>query len=289
MAPISSAVVATILAIPAAAGPCLCVFDMDRTLTGKQGALDQCPGDVGTSIPDRAYEGGTLTLSDAEQHLANTFCGKCYMGTVSAGDGGGDGSAEQTELRNHLSIGMGELPRQYHYGCSSVASPLVVTCTDGQKQIAVAGIQAWHAANLGVAIADEDIYMFDDRVSNIEPFKYTNYNARQISCATRDPLHNNEIGLCGAAVGEIVADKGVYLCGDAPAPAPSPTPPPAPTPTPTWSCSVGDVVNCQDSVNTMCAGNQCCQDGSTCPSADATYSLCPRSKNYDCIVASAMV
>merc|ERR1719272_2848881 len=153
-------------------------------------------------IDDHAYEGGTLTLSEVGHLVENTFCAQCHIGTTSAGDGGGDGSGEQAELYKHLSIGQSDLPEQWSYGCDSVSSPLVVTCTDGQKQTAVAGIQAWYGANRGVTIADEDIYMFDDRVSNIEAFKKTNYNARQISCMTRDPMHNNEIGLCGATVAE---------------------------------------------------------------------------------------
>merc|ERR1712070_559130 len=67
----------------------------------------------------------------------------------------------------------------------------------------------------------------------------------------------------------------------APAPAPAPAPDPTPAPTPAGSCSAGDVVTCPTSME-MCAGNQCCQDGSTCPSADATYSLCPQPKTFDC-------
>jgi hypothetical protein len=32
----------------------------------------------------------------------------------------------------------------------------------------------------------------------------------------------------------------------------------------------------------MCAGNQCCKDGSTCPSAQNNFKLCPKDKTYDC-------
>jgi hypothetical protein len=31
-----------------------------------------------------------------------------------------------------------------------------------------------------------------------------------------------------------------------------------------------------------CAGNQCCGDLSTCPSADSSFQGCPSGKNYDC-------
>merc|ERR1712183_89295 len=65
-----------------------------------------------------------------------------------------------------------------------------------------------------------------------------------------------------------------------PTPAPTPTPPgppPAPVPPPAGSCTVGEAVSCvtnpwSSASNEMCAGNQCCRDGSTCPSADPTFS-----------------
>lgn len=71
-----------------------------------------------------------------------------------------------------------------------------------------------------------------------------------------------------------------------PTPVPTPTPPPvppapAPTPTPGGSCSVGDAVACPNSAG-MCGGNQCCSDGSTCPSADNSFSGCPMAKVVDC-------
>eukprot|EP00435_Cladocopium_sp_Y103_P001942 s272_g1.t1 len=45
---------------------CLCIFDIDRTLTSKQGMqdLDKCPGSKGSDgIKDTAYGGGDLVLS----------------------------------------------------------------------------------------------------------------------------------------------------------------------------------------------------------------------------------
>lgn len=46
------------------------------------------------------------------------------------------------------------------------------------------------------------------------------------------------------------------------------------------SCNVGDNVICKD--GTHCMGNQCCRDGSTCPSASSSFKLCPRGKTTDC-------
>merc|ERR1712072_341425 len=63
---------------------------------------------------------------------------------------------------------------------------------------------------------------------------------------------------------------------------PTPAPTPAPTPLPGLTCKVGDPVHCPNS-DVICAGNQCCQDGSTCPSADPSYDMCPNPKKYDCL------
>ena len=46
------------------------------------------------------------------------------------------------------------------------------------------------------------------------------------------------------------------------------------------TCQVGDMVKCPR--GEYCAGNQCCPNGSTCPSADNSFSGCPHEKNNDC-------
>merc|ERR1711998_250615 len=81
-----------------------------------------------------------------------------------------------------------------------------------------------------------------------------------------------------------------------PSPAPAPTPQPSspPAPTPSGSCSVGDAVSCvtnswSSSSNEMCAGNQCCRDGSTCPSADPSFTGCAVAKKSDCTQSSVVV
>jgi hypothetical protein len=45
-------------------------------------------------------------------------------------------------------------------------------------------------------------------------------------------------------------------------------------------CKFGDHVVCPS--GETCAGNQCCRDGSTCPSAQNNFTLCPRGKTSDC-------
>lgn len=212
---------------------CLCIFDIDRTLTGQQGLTgSQCPSNaVQQGVGDAAYSGGTLTLSQLAQHIQSTFCNSCYLSTVSAGSASGPGSAERNVLLNQLKAGSTKsaslLSEWSNPGCNPT-TPLVTSCADGQKQHAVPGIIAWYQAR-GASISSGEVHFFDDRSSNVNPFQGTGYNARQISCQTRDAGQGNAIGLCGATTSEIVPEAGVQLCGAGPTPAPSPAPSPTPS------------------------------------------------------------
>jgi hypothetical protein len=77
--------------------PCLCIFDVDRTITGKQDNTRDCPDNQIVSacpphhdnircaengIPDEAYGGGDLTLGHLAQHPSETFCSTCYVGVI---------------------------------------------------------------------------------------------------------------------------------------------------------------------------------------------------------------
>lgn len=67
--------------------------------------------------------------------------------------------------------------------------------------------------------------------------------------------------------------------GSAPGP---PGPTPAPTPAPAGpTCHVGDPVFCPGA-SYRCAGEECCQDGTTCPSAPNTWHGCRLNKTTDC-------
>ena len=93
--------------VPTASGPsCLCVFDIDRTLTGKQGtARNDCPADKEIfGVWDTAYGLGFLTISEAGQNLQNTFCKKCYMGIVSHGIATGRNSGKRSYLLQHVLV-----------------------------------------------------------------------------------------------------------------------------------------------------------------------------------------
>ena len=60
---------------PSSSPSCLCIFDVDRTLTARQGYAPQCPGtQQQDGVPDSAYEGGTLVLSQLALNLGATFC-----------------------------------------------------------------------------------------------------------------------------------------------------------------------------------------------------------------------
>jgi hypothetical protein len=86
------------------------------------------------------------------------------------------------------------------------------------------------------------------------------------------------------AVHQWIAPSGmrVTACpGGSPAPAPGP-----PTPTPAGSCNVGDVVHCLGDTSYYCAGSECCKDGTTCPSADNTFTGCSKAKALDCTRSS---
>ena len=84
---------------------CLCIFDIDRTLTGKQGDVKNCPDNrIENTIWDTAYGGGWLTLSDAAQKLSETFCNFCYLGLISAGDAGGRNSPQRPYLLDKVGL-----------------------------------------------------------------------------------------------------------------------------------------------------------------------------------------
>lgn len=210
--------------VPAPPSNCLCVFDIDRTLTGKQGISGRwsaCPANKKIDhIWDKAYSGGWLTLSEAGQNLEKTFCNSCYLGVVSAGSASGDGSAERRYLLKHVlkSEPFTKLQQREPQASSwsrrrrQVKSPLVLKWPDRLKQDAVQDIVTWYKKK-GIKFAPERVHFFGDRTENIGPFRSSGFNSREISCATRDYGHGNGmVGLCGAELHEIVETPGVATC-----------------------------------------------------------------------------
>eukprot|EP00931_Biecheleriopsis_adriatica_P028705 TRINITY_DN1710_c0_g1_i2.p1 TRINITY_DN1710_c0_g1~~TRINITY_DN1710_c0_g1_i2.p1 ORF type:complete len:607 (-),score=106.14 TRINITY_DN1710_c0_g1_i2:208-2028(-) len=200
--------------------PCLCVFDVDRTLTGYQDLLSECPSNkLVPGVEDYAYlydtpqMYGNLTLSLLLQNLSSTFCSKCYVGIASAGGASLDG--EKAVLLEHLRAGVtaeaaAVLPETWSTDTSSVSQgppPFVVFCPEGTKQHCTATIVDWYQAK-NVSIASEDVYVFDDKENNILAFNGSGFNAQQVSCGSR----NGTRGLCGARPGELQQRRGVYVC-----------------------------------------------------------------------------
>jgi len=202
---------------------CLCIFDVDRTLTGQQGSVGRsCPGNrYAYGIWDRAYSGGWLTLSAlGAEGLGRTFCNACYLGIVSAGDASGEGSAERRHLLEHVLVTppqqdlVARLPaaKSWSYG-GHITSPFVLLQADRTKHLAVESIVDWYEEQGGITIPHKQVHFFGDRTENIGPFLGMGFNAREISCVSRDmSIHHGMVGRCGATVEEIVATKGVKTC-----------------------------------------------------------------------------
>lgn len=213
--------------VPVPVTDCMCLFDIDRTLTGEQSSAEACPNDVlMPNIWDSAYAGGALLMSEGMQGLHLTYCKNCYIGIISAGDANGTNSAMRSILRAQLDIGVGDLPFEWGTeGCNSTGTPLIPKCQDGHKQYAIPAIKKYYEDRSGGTIMDDKITLFDDRESNILPFEHqttTRYNARQISCASRaanpddpDSTDTSVLGKCGATVAEInfgEKDTGTHTC-----------------------------------------------------------------------------
>lgn len=197
-------------------GDCLCVFDVDRTLTGQQDDTSDCPDNkVVPGVVDTAYlwhQKGNLTLSTLVQGIGQSFCKDCYSGIVSAGTCSGSGSGERKELLKQLQQQTKLTADTWTDDCPSpVTSPLVLGCRDGKKQNTVRDVVDWYKSQ-NIVIADKDVHFFDDRDLNIQPFADTGFNARQISCKSRITVWGKKIGLCGGAAEELVPDTGVVLC-----------------------------------------------------------------------------
>eukprot|EP00931_Biecheleriopsis_adriatica_P039089 TRINITY_DN22358_c0_g1_i3.p1 TRINITY_DN22358_c0_g1~~TRINITY_DN22358_c0_g1_i3.p1 ORF type:complete len:314 (-),score=26.64 TRINITY_DN22358_c0_g1_i3:218-1102(-) len=219
---------------------CLCVFDIDRTLTAKQSASD-CPGTQQIpKIEDDAYGGGSLRLSAfSVDEISNTFCGSCRLGIASNGDADHKFSPMRHELLqrvirsvkqdaigiklhagplkfkwNHTKI-LGAAPPVIQFSDESPqhGSPYLVHVQDTKKHLAVKSIIGWFADHVGVCIPFGNVHFFDDRADNVLPFQGTGMHAHQISCKSRDKsIGNGKVGRCGATSSEIVNTPGVHLC-----------------------------------------------------------------------------
>ena len=169
-------------AAPHRDGPCLCIFDIDRTLTASQaaarkGSHNQCPAAHSFDHPyikDTAYGGGgPLAFSEVGQHIENSFCKECWLGIISTGDAAGEGSSMRRELYKALTHaglkGLGPTKGDKSdwggpWNVETSPRPLLTSIPEGTKQDVVPHILKWYA-NAGTTIADERVFMFDDKAA----------------------------------------------------------------------------------------------------------------------------
>jgi len=203
---------------------CLCVFDIDRTLTGKQGDVGQCPRNRVLEMWDAGYGGGKATLSAlSSEGIATTFCNQCYLGITSAGHGSGEWSEWNAyvldnimrgEHHDHFITAHPEYKR-WSFGMN-VRSPYVLGQGNRIKQRAVERIRSWYGEpGRNVCIPPGSVYFFGDRTENIEPFAELGLNSREISCSSRDPYlygGSGMVGYCGATPEEVLTESGSILC-----------------------------------------------------------------------------
>lgn len=205
---------------------CICIFDVDRTLTAKQGHASECEGaEEVPGVDDSSYGGGGLVLSELGRRLNTTFCGQCYRGVVSHGYASGADSKEREVLLSALGGISWTLSDVWSPPAPRVQSTLVVGAPDMHKQDSVRGILQWLMEERGVKLSDERVFFYDDNAVNTPPFVGSGFNARQISCGSQE----GAIGLCGGRTSEVVPVAGVVPCeGTAVVLRPEPTPAPAP-------------------------------------------------------------
>lgn len=193
---------------------CLCLFDVDRTLTAKQNS-EHCHRNGTYLVPgvaDTAYHGGGLVLSELAQNVRRSFCGSCLRGVLSNGDVGGPHSA----MRHVVSAVLGgpewTLTNKWEHYVDGRRSTLMVGIPNAEKARVAADVVSWLYQQRGVEIEKTRVYFFDDSAENVRQFKGTGMNAQQISCTSRDK--GAHLGVCGGRTDELSEDGGVLTCED---------------------------------------------------------------------------
>ena len=164
--------------------PCICVYDMDQTLTSARG----CPGAVESEV-DRNY-----WLSPAAQNLRSTDCGKCFSAIVSAGG-------------PRPIVAMVDLPR----GSRPDVEPLALWNVPAhQKGDVIPGILGYYRKHAGVRIPPSGVNFYDDYRVALESVKDKQPESavHQVSCRSR----SGRRGLCGADVDEITTRRRDSYC-----------------------------------------------------------------------------
>lgn len=184
---------------------CLCVFNVDRTLTARQGRTD-CPGtEEQTGIHDRDHVGGTLVLSELALGIKESReCGQCYFGMVSSGSASGPNSPMRSVLDGlvepQFDVG------GYVDGCPSpVSGTKIMACGRDGIPRAVRDIVEWLGDN-GVIFERDRVHYFDDKALDDH---HPDFHAHQVSCASRGG--HGIRGLCGGTMAEL-DNPAQHLC-----------------------------------------------------------------------------
>ena len=219
--------------------PCLCVFSVDRTLTGKQ-----CPNDghlaadcqvgrlcrdntIHHGVEDSAYGGGALMASLLVQRLDRTFCGReCRVGILA--EASAPGSAEASFLWQQMrTVRFGsELPNEAAASWNDLANamhgslaPFLANVPVSEKHKYVNQIERYYFQKVGLSFAPHRVFYFDDRESAVMSFAGSGFNALQVSCHSRDAggVQGEAVTLqVGQGHTGIVSGKGIGLCGGVP-------------------------------------------------------------------------
>ena len=223
--------------------PCLCVFDVDRTLTGKQcpnhhhAETTECAfsracrdNSMYEGVVDDAYDGGVLMISSFLKRLEVSFCAKeCMIGALCSTT---PSSEKARQIWQHMRLapkGGGFLPDTSAGAWNDAASahrgrsaPFLMQVPESNKHSYIPGIERYYFEAHGLSFQKHRVFFFDDESSSVGSFVGTGYNARQVACSMRDQGHDREpavgalgsgIGLCGATPDEIHEPlHGVRLC-----------------------------------------------------------------------------
>lgn len=212
---------------------CLCLFDVDRTLTSRQLQTDaatdeKCPKTQyapqvdGKAVIDWSYKGGRLRLSELTLNMDQTFCVKqnCFMGVISAG--GASGDDEKKILYDHIKGNSEENAGGAGFGQfasvdANVHMQKIVFTPDPLKGDVAKKIFDWLNSKEGKAagIPANKVWLFDDHLGNAAEMEKYGFNGREVSCKTRDQsIGNGLVGLCGAELSEVVPSKGISTCAN---------------------------------------------------------------------------
>ena len=199
--------------------PCLCLFDVDRVLTStqfqsKEWCLDSTRHE---GITDH---GRPLITSPLFERLHDTFCGRlCHIGILTAGTANGFQDFLWSNLRalplgHMLPDSAGAAWLLDSDARKGQSAPFLYSTGEGNKEQSVPGILRWLLHQHNVSLPKHRVFFFDDKSINVRPFSQTGFNARQVSCASRDYRSVYEQGYCGGVPEEVVPELGVRLCAN---------------------------------------------------------------------------